>query len=94
MSVILELNAYHPGASAALDIDAAVSLLVQSLRNASTGSNIMANFRQWRLPNVFGWAGLRSTIYDVDALACFQRTRMDMLAIGPFICRNDANNAD
>ena len=28
-----------------------------------------------------------------EAIACFQRTRMDMLAIGPFICRKEANNA-
>ena len=27
-----------------------------------------------------------------EAIACFQRTRMDTLAIGPFICRKDPAN--
>lgn len=94
MSVILGLNAFHPDSSACLLIDAKLNVEVSEERFGDTQNHISDfpdNATRWALKERTGYGIVLNTSFNenepvVDrpeqAIACFNRTEMDVLVLG------------
>ena len=94
MSVILSLNAFHPDSSACLLIDGKLIGAVSEERFGETQNHISdfpVNPTRWALKERTGYGIVLNTSFNenepvVDrpeqAIACFNRTEMDVLVLG------------